>query len=246
MEGGHEKHGVLDYVRFAFSLGARGTLMLLGRFIDANRALYSLWRDHVGGMAKRSRREHDRRVRRLAVAYRISVKRLRALVRLQRKPATASLGAIATSLMLDRLALGTLAIVAFVTLFALLEHWTVVAPVMAAVGAALLACRHVWLVRHTPEPSAVLRERSALVARLFPAAFVVMGHTHLPEVEPTAEHTTYVNLGTWAEEESLDGSPPALPATRTHLVVTCVDEKPTAELMIWEATGPRRYSKPES
>ena len=128
MEGGHEKNGVLDYVRFAFSLGARGTLLLARRFFEANRALFSLWRDHVGRMAKRSRREHERRMRRLSVAYQISVRRLRALVRLQRKPATASLGAIATSLMLDRLALGTLGGGRVVTLFAFREHWTCSLP----------------------------------------------------------------------------------------------------------------------
>jgi hypothetical protein len=239
MEGGHEKKGVLDYLRFGFSLGVRGAFGLLKRFVDANRALFSLWRDHVG-RAKRSRREHDRRVRRLSVAYRISVRRLRALMRLQRKPATASLGAIASSLMLDRLALGTLAVVAFVTLFAFRQHWTFLAPGMLAFAAVLLVCRHLWLVRHTPEPSAELRERSALVARLFPAAFVVMGHTHLPEMKPTAAHATYVNLGAWAEEESADGSPPALPATRTHLVLT-VGETPSAELRIWDADGPRPF-----
>jgi UDP-2,3-diacylglucosamine pyrophosphatase LpxH len=240
MEGGHEKHGVLDYVRFAFSLGARGTFRLLSRFIEANRALFALWRAHVGRMAKRSRREQQRRMRRLAVAYRINLKRLRALVRLQRKPATASLSAIATSLMLDRLALGTLAIVAFVTLFAFHEHWTLLVPVMLALGAVLAVCRHVWFARHTPEPSAELRERSARVARLFPAAFIVMGHTHLPEMKTTAS-ATYVNLGAWAEEEAPDGSPGALPATRTHLVVTCDDEEPIAELRVWDASGPRPF-----
>ena len=241
MEGGHEKHGVLDYVRFAFSLGARGTLLLAQRFFEANRALFSLWRDHVGRMAKRSRREHERRMRRLSVAYKISVRQLRALVRLQRMPATASFSAIATSLMLDRLALGTLAVVGFVTLFAFFEHWTVLLPVMLALGTVLAVSRKLWLVRTTPEPSAELRERSALVARLFPAAFIVMGHTHLPEMKATAAHTTYVNLGAWAEEESPDGSPPALPATRTHLVVTRVGDKPSAELRIWDPTGPRPF-----
>jgi UDP-2,3-diacylglucosamine pyrophosphatase LpxH len=240
VEGGHEKRGIVDYVRFAFSLGVRGTFSLASRFVEANRALFSLWRDHVGSMAKRSRRENDRRVRRLSVAYRISLKRLRALMRLQHKPATASFGAIVTSLMLDRLALATLAVVAFVTLFAFHEHWTVLVPVTLALAAITLVCRKLWLVRHTPEPSAELRERSALVARLFPAAFIVMGHTHLPEMKPT-EATTYVNLGAWAEEESADGSPPALPATRTHFVITCTGEKPSAELRIWDTDGPRPF-----
>jgi UDP-2,3-diacylglucosamine pyrophosphatase LpxH len=243
MEGGHEKRGVLDYVRFAFSLGIRGTLLLAHRFIEANRALFSLWRAHVGRTAKRSRREQERRMRRLSVAYRISVKRLRALMRLQRKPATASLGAIATSLMLDRIALVTLGALAALILVAFRQHWPVLVPTIAALATGVLVGRRIWLVRHTPEPSAELRERSALVAHLFPAAFIVMGHTHLPEMKATAEHSTYVNLGAWAEEESPDGSPPALPATRTHLVLTTVGDTPSAELRIWDGDGPRPFQK---
>jgi UDP-2,3-diacylglucosamine pyrophosphatase LpxH len=241
MEGGHEKKGVLDYLRFGFSLGVRGALVLSRRFLEANRALFSLWLDHVGRTAKRSRREQERRMRRLSLAYKISVKRLKALMNLQRKPATASLGAIATSLMLDRLALGTLAAVAGVTLFAFREHFALLAPLTLAVTVSLLVCRHLWFARHTPEPSAELRERSALVARLFPAAFIVMGHTHLPEMKSTAERTTYVNLGAWAEEELPDGSPPALPATRTHLVLTCFGDEPSAELRVWDGDGPRPF-----
>ncbi len=246
MEGGHEKRGVLDYLRFGLSLGVSGALLLLRRFVEANRALFSLWRDHDGRTAKRSRREAARRMRRLAVAYKISRKRLRALMKLQHKPATASLGAIATSLMLDRLALGTLAVVAAVTLFAFHEHFTLLAPVVGVLAVAVVVSRRIWLVRHTPEPSAELRERSALVARLFPAAFVVMGHTHLPEMKVTAERTTYVNLGAWAEEESPDGSPPALPATRTHFVLTSEGEKVAAELRIWDADGPRPFEAAQS
>ena len=244
VEGGHEKKGVLDYFRFGLSLGVKGALLLLSRFVEANRALFSLWRDHVGRTAKKSRREADRRMRKLAVAYRISLKRLRALMKLQRKPATASLGAIATSLMLDRLALGTLAIVATVTLLAFSEHVSLLGPLIGVLGVAVVVSRRIWLVRHTPEPSAELRERSALVARLFPAAFVVMGHTHLPEMKTTAERTTYVNLGAWAEEESPDGSPPALPATRTHFVLTYDGENLAAELRIWDSDGPRPFEAP--
>lgn len=241
MEGGHEKKGVLDYFRFGFSLGMRGALVLLRRFVEANRALFSLWLDHVGRTAKRSRREQERRMRRLSVACKISVRRLKALMKLQRKPATASLGAIATSLMLDRLALGTLAIAAGVALFAFREHFAMLAPMTVAVAVVLLVCRRLWFARLTPEPSAELRERSALVARLFPAAFVVMGHTHLPEMKTTAERTTYVNLGAWAEEELPDGSPAALPATRTHLVLTILGDEPSAELRVWDSDGPRPF-----
>jgi hypothetical protein len=98
--------------------------------------------------------------------------------------------------------------------------------------------RRTWLRREGVEPSSMLRERAGSVARLFPAAVVVMGHTHLPEVVPTAARSTYVNLGGWAEEEAPEGRLPALPATRTHLVLTRAATGPTAQLMAWRDGAP--------
>ena len=94
--------------------------------------------------------------------------------------------------------------------------------------------------RRDIEPSRELRERAAYVARLFPAAFIVMGHTHLPEVRPTGgAASTYVNLGAWAD----GGGDEASLATKTHLVVHQHDDgRPIAELLVWDgATGPRRF-----
>jgi hypothetical protein len=92
-------------------------------------------------------------------------------------------------------------------------------------------------LRGSLEPSAELRESSVRLARLFPAAFIVMGHTHLPETRAT-ERSTYVNLGAWAEDETPEGFEQDLPATRTHLVVTRGAEHPVAELLAWCDGGP--------
>jgi hypothetical protein len=108
------------------------------------------------------------------------------------------------------------------------------ALVTLGLAAACFAMSQVWKRQRSVEPSAVLRERSARVAKLFPAAFVVMGHTHLPEMTATAGVTTYVNLGAWAEEETPDGKPSALPATRTHLVLARAGDGVQAELRVWE------------
>ncbi len=64
-----------------------------------------------------------------------------------------------------------------------------------------------------------------------------MGHTHAPVEKPVADGAaTYINVGSWAEEEPEEGS-----ATRTHLVITLRDGKPIAELRAWSADGPRKY-----
>jgi hypothetical protein len=125
--------------------------------------------------------------------------------------------------------------------FAWLDHWIVALASGIGVCSLLLLARRSWFTRQTLEPSAELRESSALVSRLFPAAFVVMGHTHLPEVGAVGPGSTYVNLGAWAEEEMADGSSPALPATRTHFVLIHAEHGASAELMTWEQGAPRPF-----
>lgn len=242
-EGGHDAMSALDYFRFAFSLGISGSLALAARFVRANRALYALWREHVCEAAAWVRREHERKMQALSQAGQISLERLRELARLQRPPVTRSLGAIVTGMMLDQvLFVAILALAGGLTL-AWLEHWPIMLP--GSLSFMLLSswARRTWLVRRAVEPSAELRERSALIARLFPAAFVVMGHTHLPEIQAAGPQSTYINLGAWAEEETLDGLAPALPATRTHLVIVHAAPAATAQLLTWSGDAPQPFER---
>ena len=113
------------------------------------------------------------------------------------------------------------------------------------VGSACVALA--WVVGHwylsrqrRIDPTEELAERATHLARLLPAALVVMGHTHAPaEVAMNDGASKYINLGSWAEEE-----PDAVfsyRAARTHLVVHLRDGAPIAELRAWEADGPRRF-----
>jgi UDP-2,3-diacylglucosamine pyrophosphatase LpxH len=241
-EAGHAAAGILTYLRFAFGLGARGMLLLAKRFVAATRALIDLWREHVSDATEWVRSEQERKLAALGRLHRIQLDRLRGLLRLQRPPITKSLLALLASVMLDRVLLGALGVVAVFVVLLSVEPTAVALAVVAAVVFALVGLGAAWRrLRDTLEPSAELRERSALVARLFPAAFIVMGHTHLPEKQPTTEHATYVNLGAWAEDEVEDGLVPNLPATRTHLLVTRVEDRPVAELLTWHPTGPLPY-----
>jgi hypothetical protein len=146
--------------------------------------------------------------------------------------------------MLDRIVVGGLAIATVVGL--ILYTDTTRAAVIASAGAlaGFVLLGILWAkMRSAVEPSAELRAQAPRVARLFPAAFIVMGHTHLPEVVavPT-ESTTYVNLGSWSEESEMDDSPVALPATRTHLVVEQSGSDAVAELYVWHAgIGPQHF-----
>jgi len=242
-EAGHAAAGMLDYVRFGVSLGARGLFALTRRFAASTWALISLWREHVGEAAAWVEKEQDLRVRALSRAQKIQVDKLKALLRLQTPPITKSLLALLASVMLDRVLLGVVGLFALlaIALWAPsgLHTWLSAA---SAIGAILLL-GYLWRrLRDTLEPSAELRERSARVARLFPAALVVMGHTHLPEKHAASDTTTYVNLGAWAEDDVEDGRRPNLPATRTHLVVADGgDRTPRAELLTWDDAGPTPF-----
>ncbi|HWA77373.1 MAG TPA: metallophosphoesterase [Polyangiaceae bacterium] len=241
-EAGHAAAGILTYLRFAFGLGARGMLLLAKRFVAATRALIDLWQEHVSDATEWVRGEQERKLAVLGRLHRIQLDRLRGLLRLQRPPITKSLLALLASVMLDRVLLGALGVVAVLVVLLSVESTAIALSIVAAVVASLVGLGAAWRrLRDTLEPSAELRERSALVARLFPAAFIVMGHTHLPEKQPTTEHATYVNLGAWAEDEVEDGLVPNLPATRTHLLVTRVEDRPVAELLAWHPNGPLPY-----
>lgn len=242
-EAGHDKAGALDYARFALGLGIGGMLGLARRFAGAVATLFSIWRAHMSEGAHRIRREHERRMAELADFLNLSIESLRQLSSLHSPPVTTSFRRLALTVMIDRMAMGLLAIVAIALAFVFLPRWHHAMASAAAVLAALwFAGRLLSRARRDIEPSRELRDGASRVARLFPAAFVVMGHTHLPEVtRAEGAATTYVNLGAWAEGADAPGASPL--SSRTHLVLhETEDGASVAELFVWdESVGPRRF-----
>jgi len=242
-ETGHETASAVDYVRFGLRLGARGIVALGSRFVAAVAALLALWREHFSEAGQWVRAEHERKMALLAEARQMSLVKLRALASLQRPPITRSLLRTLAGVMLDRVALVVTAVVTLGWL--LVARWTpTLGMIAASASAGLVVVLWFWRrIRGNIDASASLRERAARVTAVFPAAFVVMGHTHMPELLPTDDgDATYVNVGAWAEEEAMDESDPALPASRTHLVVLTVDGQPVATLLSWDAElGPQQF-----
>jgi UDP-2,3-diacylglucosamine pyrophosphatase LpxH len=233
LESGHDAASALDYLRFAGRLGTLGLLALGRRFVSAIAVLVALWREHFGDATRWVRHEHERRMALLAEALQISLIRLQALASLQRPPVTRSLVRIFAGVMLDRVAGAVVASIAVIWL--IVARWTPALGLQLAAAAALgVPLAWIWRrARRAIDASDSLRERAARVATLFPAAFVVMGHTHLPEVAESADGTaTYVNVGAWAEEETPDDSP-GFPASRTHLVVEYVEGRARGLLLRW-------------
>jgi UDP-2,3-diacylglucosamine pyrophosphatase LpxH len=245
-EYGHDKHGIAHYVSFAMNLGVAGLLELALRYASAVGELFRLRREQLSGPAKMLREEHDRRMDILAQATRVGVERMRALAALQVPPVTGTLRGILASVLLDRLALGFVAmlallVVAVLTIMHVVHVWWAAPCVVVA-----------WVLGHrqlasqrTADPEERMIERAGHLARLFPAAFVVMGHTHTPAKTAINDgEATYINVGSWAEEEGDDGEPAdtIYRAARTHLVIHRGDHGPVAEFLAWDGDGPRRFS----
>jgi len=247
-EWGHEHLGLVDYIRFGAQLGARGMVTLGVRFASAVIELFRLRREHFAEARAALREEHERRVALLAEATRIGVDRLRALGALQVPPITRSIRGILASVLLDRLALALVAAAGLVGVAisgAQRGHagWAVALILMT------WALLHRYLTTQRQlDPAEQLVDRAAKLAKLFPAAFVVMGHTHIPvEVPVNDGSSTYINLGSWAENEEpeADGASPhanANAAARTHLVIHPGAAGAVAEFLKWDSTdGPSRF-----
>jgi UDP-2,3-diacylglucosamine pyrophosphatase LpxH len=238
-EHGHDHAGMLDYIAFAARLGVGGLIRLGVRFAVAVMELFRLRKTYFTEATQRLRAEHERRVALLSSATRIGMDRFRAVLSLQAPPITQSIRGILASVLLDRLALAIASLLALSIVAAIgVYHGHALYAAMGVVVAWALFHRHLSAQR-TVDPADQLVMKASQLAKLFPAAFVVMGHTHTPVYTPAGD-TTYVNLGSWAEDE--DGAGDAPRATRTHLVIHMKEERPEARLFTWESgTGPRSY-----
>jgi UDP-2,3-diacylglucosamine pyrophosphatase LpxH len=244
-EYGHETNGVTHYLTFAAGHGPRGLLRLGASFASAVVELFRLHRGHLSRGAQGLRNEHERRMGLLAEASAIGMERLRSLAALQIPPVTRSIRDILASVLLDRIALGLAAVFALLVLAVVsilhAGHVGYAAPLLFLAWA--VTHRHLARRRHA-DPASQMLERAAQLAKLFPAVFVVMGHTHTPaRVALNDGASTYINVGSWAEEEAdTEGlGRNAHRAARTHLVIHPTDHGPVAEFLAWGSDGPRPW-----
>lgn len=245
-EYGHETRGLASYIAWGLMLGARGTARLFKRFLHAVLVLREVAKAYGSEIGARIREEHERRLARYAKRMRIAEGRLRAALALQAEPAGKTLRGVLASVMLDRLSVFVAMVVALAAIA--LFHGAMGGLALYLAGALLLlwTALHVRLSRARPnvDPGAQMRRRAGELAKLFPASFVVMGHTHVPASEPVGD-AVYINVGSWAEEEpdpSADASK-AYRAARTHLVVHVRSDRHEALLCEWRSgEGPRELS----
>jgi UDP-2,3-diacylglucosamine pyrophosphatase LpxH len=248
-EYGHDRMGLADYVMLGVRMGAGGLWRLLTRFLSAVVELLRMRRAYLTDAARTLREEHERRMALLAERTRLGLGRLRALAALQVPPVTRSVPKILASVLLDRLAVGIVAVAAIGVLALLSLRHAAYLPVAAGVGGAWLAAhwllsaqRRRWFGEHLDNDHALV-ERAGHLAKLFPAAFVVMGHTHQPaRVAVASGEAEYINVGSWHEAEpSKADRPGAHRAARTHLVIRPTPEGPVAEFLAWREDAPKKF-----
>ena len=241
-EHGHEQAGLLDYISFAVRLGFGGLYRLAARFTVAVQELFRLRTAHLAEATLLLKAEHEKRVALLSEATRIGMDRLRALLSLQVPPITRSVRGILASVLLDKLALAVLAMISLLVVAVIgIYHGHALYAGLGVLAAWALFHRHLSTQR-TVDPADQLVAKASQLAKLFPAAFVVMGHTHTP-VQVPAGTTTYINVGSWAEDDAAEAPESHSPrAPRTHLVIHMREARPEARLFTWESgMGPRRY-----
>ena len=239
---GHENQGLLHYLHMAFSMGIAGCARLGFRFSRAVWMMCQRWRLHIDERAAAIRQEHERRMHEVADRFALRVERVRALAALSAVPVTERLRSILRSVFLDGLAglALTAMLVVVLAVFDLLEPLGTAALALGLSGALAVYIRSSRVV----DARVALRRGAERVAELFPARFVVMGHTHDPRMEPLNGQSTYVNLGHWSVDD-LDAK--VAPAPCTYLVLRAHGGRHQAELLTWSAgSEPTRHALSEA
>jgi UDP-2,3-diacylglucosamine pyrophosphatase LpxH len=228
--------GMAAYVQLLAKLGVLGSLRIAGRYARASYRLLGecILNARQGG--QRRAQAARLRVGRFAKRMGISEERLSKLRGLYVLPGVQRLGFMLRSLYLDRVACGVLALgclLAAALLFGLSRPWPALPCALS--GALLLGYAFVGSGSNQ-SPQASMRRGAAHIAALFAARWVVMGHTHEPVLEPLSPAASYVNLGSWGEDDPPDERKELRTNVfGTFLVLRHVEGDYRAEFLRWEA-----------
>lgn len=241
-EYGHEDRGLWSYISWGLMLGARGTLALFGRFIEVVRDLRHAARGYETSAASALETEQRTRLAALAERVGVSVADLDVALAMHARSLGSSPRLVLASVMLDRLLTFCAMVLAFTVLAIVWRHLGGYGPAIVAALLLVWTVLHISFSRARPsvDPAAEMVKRAGELAAVFPCAFVVMGHTHVPTSALLA-NATYLNTGSWAEEEpdpAFDLAK-AYRAARTHLVIhERTDGRHEAQLRAWRAGAP--------
>lgn len=228
------------YFKYGCSLGWKGGLRLAGGYARFVQGLWHASREHKRLRARRRRAAiHDARLTALASERGLRREALDTIDELRRVPVTRGLWRVMRMLMVDRMALGALALIAAVAI-GLWGGW----PWGFVGGIAALAAGtvgpEVFKTRVPRDPSHALTLTPARIAAAARVPLVVFGHTHIAQKLTLDGGVEYVNGGTW-----LPAIRPGLLRAFTHVVILQHHHGARAHLRQWRDGKSRPYHPPE-
>jgi UDP-2,3-diacylglucosamine pyrophosphatase LpxH len=231
--------GMGAYVGLLIKLGVRGSVAIAGRYM---RASYRLLGECLlnAGAAARSR-AHAARAGLARFARRTGVHedRLTRLRALYVPPAVQRLGFMLRSLYLDRVMCGLSGGLGFILAALLFAYVGLISAATSALSALLLITYALVGSGTNRSPQATMIHNAPHIAALFSARWVVMGHTHEPVLQPVSDSASYVNLGSWGEDDPPDERVTQRNHGGTFLLLRKHAGDFQAELMRWdELLGP--------
>ncbi|HEX5661580.1 MAG TPA: hypothetical protein VFX59_30530 [Polyangiales bacterium] len=222
--------GMSAYAFLLLKLGVSGSLAIAVRY---GRACYRLVNETFQHALQRHVRRAEAKLKHFARRSGIDSARLAALRTVYVKPAVESLNYVVRSLYLDRIfaGLGAFAI----ALFALIAwSWASATTVGLCALPALPLAAYALIGRGTnTNPAAVMRSGAERIAALFHARWVIMGHTHDPMLVPVSPDSSYVNLGSWGQDDPPDEQTGTHESSRTFMVI----REGEGALMRWDDTA---------
>jgi UDP-2,3-diacylglucosamine pyrophosphatase LpxH len=230
--------GMGAYVALLIHLGLFGSARIAVRY---SRACYRLVSECFTRAVQTGQRGLNRvhrgkaQLRSFARKTGVSTARLEALRALYVEPAVQSLNFVLRSLYLDRIFAGTLALAVVLTALVVGRYTSLTTGTVCALPAALLAGYAVIGRGSNTSPKAEMRRGAERIASMFQARWVVMGHTHEPVLTKIASDASYVNLGSWGQDDPPEEQSAAHASSSTFLVVRASNGGAySGELLQWD------------
>jgi hypothetical protein len=215
-------------------LGVVGSFRIAVRYARASarliRECYARTLD--GGM--RQMRRARASLRRFARQTGVSQERLEALRSLYVEPAVKSLNFVMRSLYLDRIVSFLLATGFAVSALLLAQLVSGATGGLCAIPAAVLGTYACIGRGSNTGPQTSMQRGAERIASLFRARWVVMGHTHRPTVTQVAPGASYVNLGSWGQDDPPDERSEAHKSSCTYMLIRRTASGYQGELLRWD------------
>jgi UDP-2,3-diacylglucosamine pyrophosphatase LpxH len=232
--GSYSYAGMGAYLHLLLKLGLRGSFAIAHRYARASYRLLAECVHNTGAVMRE--RAHATRASITQFAHRsgVSEERLRSLCALYVPPAVQRFGFMLRSLYLDRIVSGLAGVAAL-----LLASLGLLGPIGSAVMASLSIGYALIGSGKNRSPQATMLHNAKQIAQLFSARWVVMGHTHEPTIQAVSDSASYVNLGSWGEDDPPDERTAQRDGLGTFLVLCKRTDDFFAELLRWdEKHGP--------